>query len=219
LGIDIQQASNRELAAPCPVPDIKTYCEVTAASALANQPSRHCRVLKSNDSMLRMLGFLQQRGVARLVADPMLVTVSGRSATFRQGGDVPVRVSAPDAEAAIEMRPVGTELQVLPEIRSDGKLRLELRLNVSVLAPGQNVTDKDQARPAFNMREIVTGIELESGQTLALGEFKTPAKENGADVDTLVLVTASIFEESEQTQPDPRQLPAASRASQPRTSR
>jgi pilus assembly protein CpaC len=100
-----------------------------------------------------------------LLAEPTLVTVSGRPASFQSGGEVPVvtggGIGVPPNTV---YKPYGTQVDFVPIVLGNGRIRLEIRPEVSEIDGARSVA----GQPAFRNRRVDTGVEMEAGQTLAI---------------------------------------------------
>ena len=108
---------------------------------------------------------LETRGLARTLAEPNLVALSGQEAYFLAGGEVPVPVRGEDNVVTIDYKPVGIELNFTPWVVSSGKINLTLTASVSEVDP----TFAGAAGvPAFNRRQTSTTVELLDGESFAI---------------------------------------------------
>ncbi|MGB6041815.1 MAG: pilus assembly protein N-terminal domain-containing protein [Pirellulales bacterium] len=125
-------------------------------------------IVDSNVNFLGVLEALRQNSIAKILAEPTLVTVSGRPAKFTVGGEFPILVPAGLGTVSIEYKTFGTVVDFVPIVLGNGRIRLEVRPRVSELDDSRGVTLNNQNVPALNVREVDTGVELNAGQTLAL---------------------------------------------------
>lgn len=103
---------------------------------------------------------LQDRNSLRLLAEPVLTAMSGETADFLVGGELPFPVSRDqNGNPIIEWKPFGVELEFTPTVKSNGIIGLKVQTAVSEL----------RADSALNKREVSTTVELGAGQTLAIG--------------------------------------------------
>ena len=141
--------------------------------------------------------------IAKVLAEPVLITVDGRPASFLIGGQVPVPVGVDPSKPPF--REIGTDVKISPTILSPQKVRLQLRARLTQLDQTIGTTVGDVKIPGFQVREIDTGLEAESGKTIAVGgpvqlRMVHQKRENGTDaaapnvVQTLFLVTPQILE-------------------------
>jgi pilus assembly protein CpaC len=124
-------------------------------------------VLSAGNSFFGVLNLLTQASVAKVVAEPKLVTVSGRPANFMVGGSFPIIVASAFYQS-VQWRNYGTIVDFVPIVLGNGAIRLEVRPSVSELDPSQGTTVNGTTVPAIIMRQVDTAAELRAGQTLAL---------------------------------------------------
>lgn len=115
-----------------------------------------------------VLDALQNRQVAKILADPNIVAVSGRPAQFNVGGEVPIIVPQSLGTSSIEFKPFGTQVDFLPIVLGNGNIRLEVRPRISFLDPTNGIQVNGIQVPGFNVRQVDTAVEMKAGQTFAL---------------------------------------------------
>lgn len=113
---------------------------------------------------------LRQNSLARILAEPNLVAISGQTATFLAGGEVPIPVSQGGAVAGsitVEYKEFGVRLAFTPTVLGGQVIRLHVMSEVSdaiesgTLPSGLPVF-------TFNARRVESTIECGNGQTFAL---------------------------------------------------
>jgi len=127
-----------------------------------------CGIVKQDKRFLGFLSALQKNQLVKVLAEPTLVTISGRSASFRAGGEFPVVVPGALGTNSIEYKAYGTEVDFVPNVLANGRIRLEVRPRVSELDLVQTAKVNDNTMPSLKVRQVDTGVEMQSGQTLAL---------------------------------------------------
>lgn len=124
------------------------------------------------DSASGFVGFLQalrQESLAKTIANPVLVTTSGRVAEFLVGGEAAAAVSGGAASGStLSYRAFGTRLAFLPFVLGDGRIRLDVLTEVSQPAGAAIVTPNIVA-PNFIVNRVHTVVEMENRQSLILG--------------------------------------------------
>jgi pilus assembly protein CpaC len=131
-------------------------------------------IIRGNSQLVAAIEFLEQHDVARLVDEPTLVTLNGRPAEFLSGGEIPILVNGGLGVSTVEFRPFGTKVDFLPIALGDGRLRIDLRYEVSQLAQGLS---GDTNTPGFTVSRTNVGAEMTAGHTLAIaGVVKEQAK-------------------------------------------
>jgi pilus assembly protein CpaC len=121
------------------------------------------------------LRLLQQQNLLEILAEPNLVTVSGRDASFIAGGEFPFPVissTGTGAQAApvvtIQFRPFGVRLNFTPVVDSTGVIHLKVRPEVSALDFANALTIQGFLIPAISTRSAETEVELREGETFAI---------------------------------------------------
>ncbi len=114
------------------------------------------------------LNALKQNNLMKILAEPNLVTVSGRPAFFNSGGEFPILVPQSLGTVSIEYKKYGTQVDFVPIVLANGNIRLEVRPRVSEIDNSRAVALGDDSIPALRVREVDTGVEMHAGQTLAI---------------------------------------------------
>ena len=84
-------------------------------------------IVNGNNTFFGFIDALQQRNIAKILAEPNIVTVSGRPAQFNVGGEFPIVVPQSLGTTSIEYKKYGTQIDFLPIVLGNGKIRLEVR--------------------------------------------------------------------------------------------
>ncbi|WMT92863.1 type II and III secretion system protein family protein [Pelagibacterium sp. H642] len=103
---------------------------------------------------------LEQQGMARRLAEPNLVALSGEQASFLAGGEVPV----PDVDGSFVHKPYGVLLSFTPTVLDNGLINLRLEPEVSEIDFSNTVAGV----PSFTTRRVTTTVELRDGQSFAV---------------------------------------------------
>jgi pilus assembly protein CpaC len=168
-------------------------------------------VIDSDHELFAVLEDLRAKGIARVLAEPSLLTVSGRPAFFHSGGEFPFLRQMPQ-ETTIEFKSFGTQIDFVPIVVGDGKLHLDVKPRISSVDPTLSVDVGGLKVPGLNVRECDTGIEMASGQSAVVAGIvqnrveSRPNKGSGATVETieetelLVLARATLVKDSDAAQ-------------------
>jgi pilus assembly protein CpaC len=105
----------------------------------------------------------EQRGLARNLASPTLTALSGQSASFLAGGEIPVPVSS-DGGTQVEYKEFGVRLSFTPTVLESGMINLRLEPEVSQVDFANTVRDL----PSFTTRRASTTVELRDGQSFVI---------------------------------------------------
>ncbi len=124
------------------------------------------------DNISAALDFLEREGLARTLAEPRLITLSGQEASFLAGGEFPVPVAQDRGEITIEFKDFGVALRFTPVVMSDGRIHLKVAPTVSEIASASTIPagilGANFVVPNLTTRKLETTVELYDGQTLAL---------------------------------------------------
>jgi len=136
------------------------------AAPLGNDTLRFGIVGDTN--FLGLIDALQQKNCVKVMAEPNLVTASGRPSSFLVGGEFPILVPQGLGGTTIEYKQYGTKVDFVPIVMGNGQLRLEMRVEVSELDRAAGVAVTDITVPGLRTRRADTGVTMSAGQTLAL---------------------------------------------------
>jgi pilus assembly protein CpaC len=117
---------------------------------------------------------LQTQGVAEVLAEPNLMAMDGRQASFLAGGEYPYPMvqgtSAGGAGAVtIMFKEYGVRLNFIPTITPRGTIRLQVAPEVSALDFSNAIQISGFNVPALTTRKVNTEVELGDGQSFVLG--------------------------------------------------
>ena len=111
---------------------------------------------------------LRQHDLVKILAEPVLTTVSGRPAAFNAGGEFPILIPQGLGTVAIEYKTFGTRVDFVPIVLGNGNIRLEVRPQVSEVDNARGVDINGVRVPGLRSRWVDTACEMRAGQTLAL---------------------------------------------------
>jgi len=146
----------------------------------SNNPGSWVSVLPWN--MLINYAALEQEGLAKSLAEPNLVTLSGEAARFLVGGEIPIPTASVNGVITIEWKPFGVGLVFSPVILNNGEISLKLESEVSAIdntisiSTGQGITV-----PGFTTRRATTSVELPSGGSLMIAGLMQDNLTTGLD--------------------------------------
>jgi pilus assembly protein CpaC len=122
------------------------------------------------------LKMLERQGVMRTLAEPTLTAISGETAKFSAGGEIPVlKGYSPPTNSGLtftpatytyEHRPFGVMLNFTPVVLSEGRISLSVGTEVTEIDNENGATISGNLIPAFRTRKAFTTIELPSGGSL-----------------------------------------------------
>jgi pilus assembly protein CpaC len=120
----------------------------------------------SAGDLLATITAINDDTVGQVLAEPNLSVISGESASFLVGGEIPV-VTVSNNGTNIQYKSYGIRLDMVAKVLRDDKIKLSLQPEVSSL--DTQYTNSTYDLPALKTRRVKTSIELSSGQSFVLG--------------------------------------------------
>ncbi|MBC3303560.1 type II and III secretion system protein family protein [Pseudomonas sp. SWRI18] len=116
-----------------------------------------------------MINALERSGFAYTLARPSLVAMSGQSATFLAGGEVPIPVpSAGSDTISIEYKEFGIRLTLAPTVIDRNRITLKVAPEVSELDYSNAVQIQGIQVPALTVRRTDTSVSLADGESFVI---------------------------------------------------
>ena len=107
-------------------------------------------------------------GQVTTLANPNLTAISGETATFLAGGEIPIPLATGLGAVNVEYKQYGVSLAYTPTVLSDGRISLRVRPEVSELTDAGSVTVGTTRIPGLSTRRAETTVELGSGQSFMI---------------------------------------------------
>src|SRR5580692_7850090 len=114
---------------------------------------------------------LQTRNLLQILAEPNLIAVNGKEASFLAGGQFPFPIVQPGAgftAVTISFKEFGVKLQFTPVIMPNGNIHLKVAPEVSTLDFTNALTISGFTVPALSTRKAETEFELQDGQSFVI---------------------------------------------------
>ena len=106
------------------------------------------RVLSGGVEADVLVQALEERGLARRLAEPNLITMSGEKASFLAGGEFPIPVPSDGDRITIDYKKFGVSLAFTPTVLANGVINLRIEPEVSQLDYTNVVRTASVAVPA-----------------------------------------------------------------------
>lgn len=114
------------------------------------------------------IGFQQNDGYGRLLAQPKLVCASGEKAEFTAGGEVPIPLIT-NNQFTVEYKPYGVILKLRPTADRNGNIQTEIEAEVSEIDSSVSVSVGGSVSvPGFITRKVKTNVTVRHGETIVL---------------------------------------------------
>ncbi|EIK61387.1 MULTISPECIES: type II and III secretion system protein family protein [Pseudomonas] len=116
-----------------------------------------------------LINALESSGFAYTLARPSLVAMSGQSATFLAGGEVPIPVpSAGSDTITIEYKEFGIRLTLTPTVIDHNRIALKVAPEVSELDYNNAIRIQGIQVPALTVRRTDTSVSLADGESFVI---------------------------------------------------
>ena len=146
-------------------------------------------------SVLAAVDLLQEKAVARSVAEPNVLTLTGEEATVVVGGEVPIPTTAVGQVAAVQgfsFQTFGVRLAIRPTLTEDGVVTMEVAPSIVRPVPGLGTEDV----PGFEVQTVQTTARVKAGESLLIGgllTFEEAVEERGIPLLSRIPVLGWLF--------------------------
>lgn len=141
-------------------------------SMLLNFAGNAANIFVNIHNLTASLRLLENEGLARILAEPRLVTLSGQEASFLAGGEFPIPVAQDLGQVTIEFKEFGVALRFTPVVMSNGMISLRVAPSVSDISSTSvipaGIVGANFVVPNLTTRKLETTVQLQDGQSLAL---------------------------------------------------
>jgi pilus assembly protein CpaC len=143
-------------AIPLQTPASSAFSMLTGLSRGSFRLSTNLRLIESN-------------GLARVLAQPSLTALSGQSASFLAGGELPIPQSGGLGTTTIVYKPFGIGLTVTPTVLAANRIALKVAPESSDIDYTNALISNGIAIPAITVRRADTTLELGDGESFVIG--------------------------------------------------
>jgi pilus assembly protein CpaC len=116
---------------------------------------------------------LQRKSLLEVLAEPNVLAINGKQASFLAGGEFPFPMLQGGAggvgQITVQFREFGIRLNFIPTLTPRGTIRLQVAPEVSALDFANGLNIQGFQIPALTVRRVNTEVELEAGQSFAIG--------------------------------------------------
>jgi len=134
---------------------------------------------------------LAEKGAAKIMSKPKLLTKSGSTARFLAGGEIPI-VATGVSGGSIQWKEYGISLSVTPVVGPDNKISTNMIAEVSRL----DWSNKVGTMPAMATRKVSSDVDLKSGETISVAgliETKKETKKTGIPLLVDIPILGILF--------------------------
>ncbi|MER8622938.1 type II and III secretion system protein family protein [Mesorhizobium sp. M1143] len=126
------------------------------------------RLLSNGLSIDVAIKALEERGLARRLAEPNLIARSGQTASFLAGGEFPIPVSEDNGKISVSYKKYGVSLDFTPTVLKDGLVSLDIAPEVSSIDASASYNIGNISVPGFIVRRARTSVDLKNGQSFMI---------------------------------------------------
>jgi len=116
----------------------------------------------------------KEKGLAKVLAEPTLTTLTGQEAEFLSGGRFPIPVNNGNNGVTVQFEQFGVGLKFLPVVLSDGRINLKINVSVSELVDTGSLilrtpgVSSASFVPSLRERSASVTVELGDGQSMGI---------------------------------------------------
>jgi pilus assembly protein CpaC len=165
LGISTSSASTTTAGGTTTTSTSATPPTVTVSNAL------NMFLFRTDLNLGVVIEALQARNLLQILAEPNLIAVNGKEASFLAGGEFPFPIVQPGqgfTAVSISFREFGVQLKFTPVIMPNGNIHLRVAPSVSQLDFTNALTISGFTVPALSTRKAETEFELKDGQSFVI---------------------------------------------------
>lgn len=151
---------------------------------------------------------IEENGLGRILAQPSLIALSGHSANFLAGGELPIPQSGGLGTTTITFKPFGIGVTVTPTVLSADRIVLKVAPEASDIDASNGITINNITIPSISTRRAETTLELGNGESFIIGGLVSrTTRSNAAKVPFLgdLPIIGTFFRSMQYTQ-DEREL-------------
>jgi pilus assembly protein CpaC len=128
--------------------------------------------------ILAALDMAENQGLASTLANPNLTALSGETASFLAGGEIPIPIASAIGQISVDYKQYGVMLSFTPTVLADGRISMRVRPEVSQLDASAGVVLSGFSVPGISTRRVETTVELGSGQSFMIGGLMSASSSN-----------------------------------------
>jgi pilus assembly protein CpaC len=122
----------------------------------------------TDQNILGILSLMKSQGLAKSLANPTLVTMTGQEATFQVGGSFPIPVTDQQGNTQVDYVEFGIILSFTPVVVRSDTITLKIAPEVSAPDYGLGIVSGGVAVPGLKKNLGSTTLQLKDGQTFVM---------------------------------------------------
>lgn len=139
-------------------------------------------IFSVSDNVWATFSALEANGFAYALAEPSLTALSGQTATFLAGGEIPVPFrSGADSAVSIIYKEFGIRLSLTPTVLEQNRIALKITPEVSEVDPSLSVQSGGYTIPGLRVRRTDTTVAIGDGETFVISGLVS--RQSNATID------------------------------------
>jgi pilus assembly protein CpaC len=119
-------------------------------------------------NVLGMINVLDEYNLAKIIAQPTLIALSGQQSEFLVGGQVPTPLVNANGNVNVRYRDFGTQLRFTPTVLANDVIDIQIGMTLSDIDPAASISLGSFSIPGFSARSLYGHVRLRSGETFAI---------------------------------------------------
>jgi pilus assembly protein CpaC len=154
-------------------PQLTNQTNGTGSSAFSLSDLLNVFLFRPDINLAVTIKALQDNNLLQILAEPNLLTQSGKDASFLAGGEFPYPVPQSGGGSGyttitIQFKEFGVRLNFTPTFMADGMIHLKVKPEVSSLDYTNALTIQGYVIPALSTRRVESEMDLQDGQSFAI---------------------------------------------------
>jgi pilus assembly protein CpaC len=156
-------------------PPTVTRNPLTGVSTITLSDALNIFLLRPDLNLAATIKALEQKSLVQILAEPNVLAINGKQASFLAGGEFPYPVLQSTATGAggtaaitVQFREFGVRINFIPNVTPRGTILLDVAPEVSALDFASGLTIQGFTIPALTSRKVRTEVELQPGQSFAI---------------------------------------------------
>jgi pilus assembly protein CpaC len=148
-----------------------TVTGTTVGSSFSLSDALNMFIFRPDLNLGATIQALESKNLLQILAEPNVLAIDGKEASFLAGGEFPVPTVQGGATAGavtVTFRKFGVSIDFIPHITARGTIRLQVTPEVSSLDYANGVVISGFTIPALSTRRVQTEVELQSGQSFVI---------------------------------------------------
>jgi pilus assembly protein CpaC len=172
-GKNVSRSTTGQFPAPAPTAIASSGNGNSSASLFSISDALNIFFFRPDLNLGATIKALEAKNLVEILAEPNVLAINGKPASFLSGGEFPYPILQGGGgglgAVTVAFREFGVRLDFLPVVTPRGTIRLDVAPEVSALDYSAGLTVQGFTVPGLATRRVETEVELEPGQSFAIG--------------------------------------------------